>query len=100
MIKLLPNYPFYLKILTQNKKNRLKLEGKYSYKLSENALRLFYLLAQFSFSTSEKEVPCFHHKLNVPVAKQDPKRLRRSLEIRKVKESFGTSSEKLSKLSY
>ena len=68
------------------KKNKLQLKEKFSYNPSENTLRLFYLLEQFPFCTSETELPYYHHKVNVRVAEQDAERLKGSLEMRKIKE--------------
>ena len=84
-------------------KYMLKLFTKqetYSYNPSENTMRHFYLLAFFPFNTSETELPYCHHKVRVRVAEQDAERLKGSLEIRKVKKSFGSSSRKLNKMSY
>ena len=89
-----------IKILTHTHTNKLQLEEKYSYNLSENTLRFFYLSTWFPFSTSEAELPYYHHKVNVQVAEQDAKRLKDSLKMRDFKKSFCSSSRTLNKINY
>ena len=60
---------------------------------------IFIIIGKFPYSTKETELPFYHHKVNVRVAEENVKRVQGSLEMRKGKETFDSSSKKLNKIS-
>ena len=46
-------------------------------------MRLFNFLTRFPFTTSETELACYRHKVNLRVSKLNVKRRKRSLEMKK-----------------
>ena len=53
-----------------------KLKAKFSYNLGQNIFRLFQVLPQFIFTTSETELDYHHQKVRVRVNSQDVKPLK------------------------
>ena len=62
----------------------LNYNHKENYNHSQNILRLFYLLVQFPFTSSETELDHYHYKLTVRVTLRIVKRLRKQANFSKI----------------